>query len=135
MIGALNWEYIAPNANWTKGIFYTGLNNIKAFGIENIMCERYKTKRNGTEDYLVFGNAPNGFIYIVDSTYSTVSELKSALSNVPIIFELATPTEITLTPTEVKSLLGANNIWADTGNVNLEYRADSTLAYEELANA
>jgi len=29
----------------------------------------------------------------------------------------ATPTTIQLTPTQVKSLLGTNNIWADTGNI------------------
>lgn len=44
-------------------------------------------------------------------------------------------TEVTLTPTEVKTLLGSNNIWSESGTVEVEYRADSTLAYEELANA
>ena len=46
-----------------------------------------------------------------------------------------TGTEIQLTPTEVNTLLGANNIWSESGTVEVEYRADSTLAYEELANA
>lgn len=41
-------------------------------------------------------------------------------------------TEITLTPTQVKTLLGNNNIWADSGSVEVEYRADTTLAYNEL---
>lgn len=46
-----------------------------------------------------------------------------------------TGTEIQLTPTEVNTLLGSNNIWSESGTVEVEYRADSTLAYEELANA
>ena len=34
-----------------------------------------------------------------------------------VVYELATPTTIQLTPTAVKSLLGTNNLWADTGDV------------------
>lgn len=32
-----------------------------------------------------------------------------------------------LTPTQVRTLLGQNNIWADTGDVTVEYRADTKL--------
>jgi hypothetical protein len=39
-----------------------------------------------------------------------------------VCYELATPTTIQLTPTQVKSLLGSNNVWADTGDIiELEY--------------
>lgn len=39
-----------------------------------------------------------------------------------LVYELATPIEYDLTPEEVATLLGANAIWADTGNViNLYY--------------
>lgn len=48
------------------------------------------------------------------------------------VFELATPTTVQLTPTQVASLLGTNNVWADCGSVAVEYRADPTLAYAEL---
>jgi len=40
-----------------------------------------------------------------------------------------------LTPTEVKTLLGANNIWADTGNVSVTYRADPTRYADKRAAA
>jgi len=40
-----------------------------------------------------------------------------------VVYELATPQTYQLTPTEVKTLLGQNNIWCDTGNLNtLTYR-------------
>lgn len=41
-------------------------------------------------------------------------------------------TEIQLSPTEVKSLLGQNNIFADTGDSSVEYRADTKLYIERL---
>jgi len=43
-----------------------------------------------------------------------------------VCYDLATPITYQLTPHEVKSLLGSNNIWADTGDTSLEYRADTT---------
>lgn len=36
--------------------------------------------------------------------------------------ELATPVEYQLTPIEVRSQLGSNNIWADTGDVSVTYK-------------
>jgi hypothetical protein len=40
---------------------------------------------------------------------------------------LESPITVTLTPNELSTLLGANNIWSDAGEVTAEYRADPTL--------
>ena len=46
-----------------------------------------------------------------------------------VAYELATPTELTgLTPHAINTLLGDNNIYADTGTTTVEYRADIDLA-------
>ena len=45
-----------------------------------------------------------------------------------VCYDLATPVTYQLTPTEVKSIFGQNNIYADTGDATVEYRAD-TSAY------
>jgi len=39
-----------------------------------------------------------------------------------IIYMLATPIEIDLTPTTITTQGGTNNIWSDTGDVELQYR-------------
>lgn len=41
----------------------------------------------------------------------------SPTTGAQVVYELATPITIQLNPTMVKSLLGTNNIWADTGDV------------------
>ena len=41
--------------------------------------------------------------------------------------KLTTDLEHHLTPNELSTLLGANNIWSDAGEVTAEYRADTTL--------
>ena len=48
----------------------------------------------------------------------------------------ATPTTIQLTPTQVNSLLGVNNVWADTGNIiNATYIRDLNITINNLINA
>ena len=66
----------------------------------------------------------------IDSFYAW---LESA--NVELTYPLATPTEIDLTPTEVKSLLGDNNVWSDSGTVEVEYRADTSLVINKILEA
>ena len=44
-----------------------------------------------------------------------------------VCYELATPVTYNLTPTEIKSLLGDNNVWADAGDTAVTYRADTKL--------
>ena len=47
-----------------------------------------------------------------------------AQANTPtgdLVYELATPQTYQLTPQQIELLLGANNIWADSGDVTLEY--------------
>jgi hypothetical protein len=61
---------------------------------------------------------------INDTNYDTVAKIQALLTSNPLqaVYELATPTTYQLTPTQVKSLLGTNNVWADTGDIEeLEY--------------
>ena len=47
---------------------------------------------------------------------------KTAGTPVQILYELATPVEYQITPEEINTLIGVNNIWADTGDVSVKYR-------------
>ena len=44
-----------------------------------------------------------------------------------VVYELATPVTYQLTPQEVSTLLGQNNIWADAGDTSVTYKADTKL--------
>lgn len=69
---------------------------------------------------------------------ATVEEFKAFLSANPLeILVPIAPSRVTyqLTPTEVNTLLGVNNICADTGGVEVSYRADPTKIYEKVMNA
>ena len=88
----------------------------------------------GSNDNWIAESGGQG-IYTGIQTITTVDAWRTWLSENPlqVVYELATPTTGQLTPTEVRTLLGQNNVWADCGSVEVEYRADPTLAYNELA--
>ena len=73
--------------------------------------------------------AANGSIYMYDEALatSTGAEFKTAMNGVQLVYELETPTTISLTPQTVKALVGENHIMASTGDV-LECK------YSELIN-
>lgn len=54
-----------------------------------------------------------------DSTITSKQAFKEwlALNGSDVCYELATPTTYHLTPTQIRTLVGNNNIWADTGDI------------------
>ena len=86
------------------------------------------TAYNGSFLYLCFPGCSSSY------TSATLSNNKAYLETLvsngitpQFVFGLSSPLTYQLTPQEVATLLGENNIWADTGDVSVEYRADPTL--------
>ena len=76
-----------------------------------------------------------GNIQLQDSAYTDADTFKAAVAGQTIVYNLATPTTIQLTPTEVQTLPGSNMVWTDCGSVTkLEYRADTALYIQKLLN-
>ena len=79
----------------------------------------------------VYTNAHNTFgkrIFVRDSNYSTVDAFKASLVNSPIVVcgELVNPITYTLTPQQISTIAGENNIWADVnGEITLTYKANA----------
>ena len=95
---------------------------------DNIMCSHYPTTPASTsganmpdKSIKTYGNSSAKYIIVKDSTYSDVTTFKTAMDGVQLVYELETPItfESTSTPA-VKSLLGVNNIFADTGEVDVQ---------------
>lgn len=68
-------------------------------------------------------------IFIFDNRFTDKATADTILSTEQPVFvyELATPLTIQLTPNQVNSFLGVNNIFADTGDTEVEYRANTEL--------
>ena len=72
-----------------------------------------------------------GKIVIRNLNYTDGSAFATAMNGYKLVYELATPlAPIQLTPTQITTLLGTNNIWADTGDIDeVIYIRDLNLAF------
>lgn len=122
-LGDLTWTKLT-NESWN--CFYTTPAN-KAYGVDNFINSNYEfgVIYGTTNDKVIRGSANSATIYIRDSDYMSgdASAFKTAMSGVQLVYELATPQVVQLTPKQVTTLLGQNNIWADSGEVEVTYIA------------
>ena len=66
------------------------------------------------------------------TTETTLANFKAKFAQLQLVYELATPIEVDLTPTEITTLLGTNNVWADCGDIEVEYCADTKRYIQKL---
>lgn len=138
-LGSVNWIYYTSGTN---PIFRYQLTDRK-YGTSVVgICSNYKFAGNGSLSSMTaikngeFGfQATNTWIAVRDDSYTDVDSFKTAMSGVQLCYELATPTTVQLTPTQVNSLLGQNNVLADSGDVEVTYTANASLTIEEIINA
>lgn len=92
-----------------------------------------------TKGVLFGGSASDTYIYVCgfQNDITTVEDFKTFLSsnNMVVCYPIATPIEYDITPQQITTLLGTNNIWADTGNVHLlEYFTNAENYVTQVAN-
>ena len=93
------------------------------------LCDKFKVGTGDASVQCIRLGASNSYIYFnhIKDSIEGISSLATwktwlASNNVTVVYPLATPQTYQLTPTEVKTLLGVNNIFADTGDIDLTYR-------------
>lgn len=69
------------------------------------------------------------YAFPLSAGIDTVEKANAYAQAQPIqcIYPLATPITYQLTPTEIRTLLGINNIWSDAGDVDVTYPADTKM--------
>lgn len=90
---------------------------------DGFICSYYGINRTGTETARWTGATSNYFG--INSTAITLEQIKADAIDykVQVVYELANPITLTLTPVEIRSLLGRNNIWSDAGDVTVCYHS------------
>lgn len=131
-MGALSWTYNSGQLSMVS----PDLASLVGDGA-NVICSNYPTVTNlqgsalaqadkvvgiNKASTITTGNFASGALIVKDTDYTNATDFKTAVTGQTIVYELATPTTYQLTPTEVTSLLGDNNIWADTGDVEVKWR-------------
>ena len=125
-LGTLNWDYLSPASSYPYGVFYGDVRN-KARGERNFITSCYPISDGYfKKDKTCLGNSWSNTFYIIDSSYNgDTEELKTALSGQQICYELATPITYQLTPQEVTTLVGQNNVWSTGDSASVTYTKDT----------
>jgi len=131
-LGSLDWSYSTASEGHERFNISTPLSDIKGVpstDVANAISDMFKVVSNNStyahqyDASLSIG--VNQYIYIYWSQYTDAAIFKSAVSGSQLVYELATPITIPLTASQITTLLGVNNLWADTGNIeSLTYRAN-----------
>ena len=123
-LGTLNWTRInTQSPHWRFWAIVTGMlkdSTLMSNQYAQITPSAQWTGAIGIATQLISGTPA---VMVTDERYETAADFKTAMSGVQLVYELATPYEIQLTPHQIRSLYGNNAIFADTGNVALEYWA------------
>ena len=122
-LNELSWTYNSGSGGYFSAS--TPSENKKARGITNVICECYTTSSQPSVSNMgnktIKGADNSTAIYIKDTDQTDETSLMNVVGDYYICYELQTPFTVQLTPTQIEQLLGTNNVWADTGDVEVKF--------------
>lgn len=127
--------------SWTQHptnpiVFYTTVSG-KAVGSFNIMSDAFSVTTSSVASMIagtMCGFTSNAVVYIAANSTDPTDFVNDYGTN-QLLYELATPTTYQLTPQAVLTILGQNNILADTGDVEVAYCADTKMYIDKMIAA
>ena len=83
-------------------------------------------KFDSAPDNTLFRNSGNNNLYCKCTSATTEEAFSTICEGQKLVFELATPQTFAVTPKQIFALEGANNMWADTGDIiSFDYYGES----------
>ena len=111
--------YYKNISSWVSDLVVSGYTEIAA-------CDKFKPERSTNPNTIFIQNQYLNVRTPVNE-YATAADFLTWVqtNGISFVFELATPQTYQLTPTEVMAILGTNNIFANTGDVSLQYPTEA----------
>ena len=134
-MGDILWNYYPAKQYFYSAFAGYGALKPASGVLPNLISSCYKTVNTSNDTNIMDGKdsaisyyvPSNAFQVVVkDTRYTDASALATALSGQTVCFDLATPTELTLTPAELQLLKGYNYITGD-GDMEIIYIPESVL--------
>ncbi len=129
-MGDLNYNYYSNDG----GYFSCSITD-KADS-NNIISEIYKNNGivavGSMANNTLAGRTNSNVVYIKDNRYTDGGNLKTAVTGQKIVYELATPYTIQLTPHQVALLAGSNVITTNGTTINITYRTGKVATLADL---
>lgn len=133
-LGTLSWSYgiMSNPPRFFASLPYSGKNDPWWVKDAMISTGEYTLGANVGQDGTdkKYGISTK-IIYFTNAEYTNVNDFKASITGTQVVYRIATPIHYPLTPTEIKTLLGTNNIWANTGDTSVEYIMSDVSWYVE----
>ena len=128
-MGDLGWSYQSQQDRFIVNV--PTMKRVARWDAIYLICSVYGSGMpTSPNDNVINANDTN--LYVRDTSYNgDVSAFKTAVTGQKVCYELATPTELTLTPAELELLKGYNYITTNGTTIALAYLPDSLLAEAE----
>ena len=138
-LGTLTWLLASQGFMQSSGIATIAKHPATSSSLANIICSDF----NRATGYSIYngGNGiglhSNGEIRVrFDNMPTDTTAFKTAMNGVQLVYELATSVEVPVTPTQISSLKSLTTMYADTGNISVDYAADlKTYILNAISNA
>jgi hypothetical protein len=123
-MGDLTWTYSSAYLNYIANIddIKTGEYAVKP----NMYCSCFEVMAQAALDNASYGITVAGGLQRIlarDADITDATLFTTAMTGQKICYELATPIELTLTPTELQMLKGYNRVTIDNGSIEVGYIA------------
>lgn len=136
-MGDVNWTRVQVDTYYV--FYYVASDKAENY---NFICSCYnaveKVRSNLSDLEMGTYNSTNGMnrFTVRDDSYTDSNTFQTAMTGQKIVYELATPIVINLTPEQITTLSGLNNIYADCGDIQLlEYFNENANEVAELNRA
>ena len=116
------------------------INSATSISDANIMCSHFHKVSTSSEAGCRYSYGDNYAVAFILFQHIDAFGITNTLEGwnaflesheVYVTYKLATPIHYPLTPQEIKTLLGQNNIWADCGDIEVEYLMSDVSWYVE----
>ena len=124
-LGSLTWTYQSQYARFISNVI-ADISDVPNVRTMDIMCSCYQTIKDGrplaqVPDYSIYNSGESKQLNVHDSRYTSGTDLATALSGQYATYLIRHLETIQLSPAQILTLMGQNNIWADTGDTTLQY--------------
>lgn len=145
-LGDVSWTHYKTGNNY---IFFGDITDGKSYagsGPITLICSCYKVNPTRSTSASVVGSGDDCSISInnagvnatrllvKDTQYTSAESFTAAVTGQKVVYELATPLTYHLSPEEIETLLGENNIWTDAGDVEVTYLANTRVSNADAMN-
>ena len=145
-LGTLTWSKYNATAPGTDTRYIWGSTSLTGQAPDTPLSSHYVGVTPSTSNAQAWTKGDNAVsflsggdkrLYVRDDAHidDTPADFKAYLSGVQLCYTLATPTTIQCDPQQIQTLQGQNNVWADSGDVTVEYIADTKLYIKKVMGA